>query len=307
MSGPLVSVCIGTYNRAGYLPQTLAEVFAQTFRDYEVIVVDDASTDDTDRVIAPYLDRLTFVRRAKNSGMCGVTRNDGIRRARGKYVALLDSDDGWYPTKLEAQVAFLESHPDIPWCHSYVHVIDEASNVLGVRHEGMLPPTGPCFQGLLRHCFISTSSVVMRRDVFDRVGLFPDDPVYGVAGEEFFFFLRVAREYPLGLVDQVLAKYRRSAAGSMAAANGWKFVPEVVPLHELVLKDEGLWKGVVPRSEPLQVLVRGCLDNGVYWADRREHGRSLFFARKALRYAPLHGPAWLLLAKSLLRSVARRR
>jgi glycosyltransferase involved in cell wall biosynthesis len=307
MNDPLVSVCIGTYNRAGYLPQTLDGVFAQTFKDYEVIVVDDASADDTVRVIAPYLDRLTFIRREQNSGMCGVTRNDGIRRARGKYVALLDSDDGWYPTKLEAQIAFLESHPDVPWCHSYVHVLDEASKVLGVRHEGMLPPTGRCFQRLLRHCFISTSSVVIRRDVFDQVGLFPDDTVYGAAGEEFFFFLRVARERPLGLVDQVLAKYRRSAAGSMADANGWKFVPEVVPLQELVLKDEGLWKGVVPRSEPLEVLIGGCVENGTYWADRREYGHSMFFARKALKYSPFFGPAWMILARSLARRLVPKR
>ncbi|MFH0908137.1 MAG: glycosyltransferase [bacterium] len=299
---PLVSVCIGAYNRENYLRETLDSVFAQTYRNLEVIVVDDASTDRTVDVVRNYGDRIRLIQRTENSGICPVTRNQAARAATGQYLAFLDSDDGWYPTKIEKQVEFLEAHADIPLCHTYCHVIDEHSNVIGVRHEGNLPPTGNCFSKLLRHCWVTNSAVMVRADIFPRVGgYFIEDRRYGIWGEDLEFYLRVARRFPLGLVDEVLTRYRRSVFN--ISAGNWRYWPESVPLHRMILARRDIWEGAVPRSEPLEAYVGACIENCVFWRDRRFPGRALFFAGSALRADPVHGRAWSEAVKSLLNAV----
>ena len=119
---PLISVVIPTYNRPSLLIETLKTVFAQTFADYEIIVVDDGSTDDTVERLRPYSERIRLISQ-ENQGI-GAARNRGIDESRGKYVALLDHDDLWMPGKLQAQVEFYLEHP---WC-SVVAVPFEWSN-----------------------------------------------------------------------------------------------------------------------------------------------------------------------------------
>lgn len=129
MPAPLVSVVIPTYNQPSYLLETLDSVFAQTFGDYEVIVVNDGSTDDTAERLRAYVDlnagaiagRLRIV--AQANGGIGVARNSGLDEARGRYVALLDHDDLWLPGKLAAQVEYFARHPEcsvvsVPWAYS---------------------------------------------------------------------------------------------------------------------------------------------------------------------------------------------
>jgi hypothetical protein len=106
-----VSVTIPTYNRAGMLPEALDSVLAQTYRDFELIVIDDGSTDETPTVMARYGTRVRYVRQP-NGGL-GAARNAGLRLATGKYVAFLDSDDAWFDFKLALQVALLEAMPDV--------------------------------------------------------------------------------------------------------------------------------------------------------------------------------------------------
>src|SRR3990170_2838516 len=107
---PKVSVIIPTYNREKYIVETLQSVFAQTFTDYEVIVIDDGSTDNTADVLRPYLDRIVYIR--KPNGGQGSARNVGIKVAKGEYIAFLDSDDLWMPEKLELQVKYLDNNKD---------------------------------------------------------------------------------------------------------------------------------------------------------------------------------------------------
>ena len=305
MSLPLVSVCIGAYNRERYIRETLDSVFAQTYPNLEVIVVDDASTDGTVRVVESYGSRVKLIRRDVNSGICPVTRNQAARAATGEYVAFLDSDDLWYPEKTARQVEFLRQHPDVPLCHTYCHIIDEESQILGVRHEGTLPPTGRCFDALLKHCVVTVSSVLMRRALFDAAGgYFIEDRRYGIWGEEHEFLLRVAAKYPIGLVPEVLAAYRR---GSQNIARGnWKYFPESVPFHRMVLHRADLWRGVVPRGKVLSAFADNALTNCQFWRDRGYPGRAMFFAVGVLRESPWHAAAWAHLLKSLGRSILRR-
>ena len=298
MNRPLVSVCIGAYNRDRYIRETLDSVFAQTYPNMEVIVVDDASTDRTVELVRSYGDRVRLIRRDTNSGICPVTRNQAARAATGEFLAFLDSDDGWYPEKLQKQVDFLLAHPDVPLCHTYCHLIDEDSKVYGIRHEGHLPPTGPCFRELLRHCFVTISSVMMQRGLFERVGgPFIEDRRYGVWGEEHEFLLRVARTFPIGLVDEVLARYRQSP--SNISAGNWKCTPQSVPFHRMILDRRDIWEGVTPCAEPLDAFVGACLENCVHWRDRGFLGRATYFAALAWRHDPFNRRV----AGQLLRSV----
>jgi glycosyltransferase involved in cell wall biosynthesis len=110
MGAPTVSVIITTYNQAAYIPATIVSVLDQTYRDFEIILVDDGSTDSTSHDIVPYRDRLTYIRQA-NRGV-PAARNVGIRHANGRLLAFLDGDDLWEPTKLQKQVEAAEAHPN---------------------------------------------------------------------------------------------------------------------------------------------------------------------------------------------------
>lgn len=110
MRTPLVSIVIPTYNQPVFLEEALESVFAQTFRDFEVIVVNDGSTDNTRHVLEQYGDRIRLVNQ-ENQGI-GRARNRGMDEATGRYIAFLDHDDLWHPSKLQIQVAFMQEHPD---------------------------------------------------------------------------------------------------------------------------------------------------------------------------------------------------
>ena len=108
---PKVSVVIPTHNRAGFLQAAIQSVLNQTFQDFEIIVVDDASEDQTTEIVRSFSDpRIRYMRHESNKGQ-GASRNDGIRQASGEYIALLDDDDEWLPEKLAKQVALLDSSP----------------------------------------------------------------------------------------------------------------------------------------------------------------------------------------------------
>src|SRR6059058_153404 len=106
----LVSVVIPTFNSADYLAQAIQSVLAQTYQDFEIIVVDDASTDTTEEAVRPYAKRICYVR--QEPGGPSMARNRGILQARGELIAFLDADDLWRPTKLARQVEYLKCHPE---------------------------------------------------------------------------------------------------------------------------------------------------------------------------------------------------
>ncbi|MBI3009552.1 MAG: glycosyltransferase family 2 protein, partial [Candidatus Omnitrophica bacterium] len=111
MSFPLVSVIIPTYNRASMLREALESVRHQTVKDLEILVIDDGSTDETTQVVAGFGEPAIYFKQL-NQGVAAA-RNLGIRKSRGVFVAFLDSDDLWYPQKLERQIDYLSTHPDI--------------------------------------------------------------------------------------------------------------------------------------------------------------------------------------------------
>lgn len=201
---PRVSVVIPAYNRAHLICQTLESVLAQTYRDFEVIVVDDGSTDDTLAVLSAYGDRIGIIRQS-NRGLSSA-RNTGIREATGEFVAFLDSDDLWLPTKLEHQMALLDANPGLPWVYTDAEAFDgETGRTLYLYSRFTRLYQGDVLHHLILGDFIPTPTPVVRRAVFCEVGEFYDNKC---VAEDWDMWLRIAARYQIGLVAEPLARYR---------------------------------------------------------------------------------------------------
>jgi teichuronic acid biosynthesis glycosyltransferase TuaG len=300
MSEPLVSVCIGTYNRERYIRECLDSVFAQTYPKLEVIVVDNASTDRTIELVQSYGDRVRLIRREVNSGMCSTTRNQAVKGAQGQYIAFLDSDDSWYPGKIEKQVQFMQANPDIPLCHTYCRLMDAGSVEERIRHEGKIPPTGNYFEALLDHCWITISTVLMKRSLYGECGPFTETLPYGRLGEDYEFFLKVARKHEIGFIPEVLARYRK--AGDGISGGDWRGFPEAFPFIRCLWSRKDIFGDVVSRSRLDDMLCHSALESSRYWRDHGYGLRAAYFPAQLLMKLPFCGGAWLELGKSLFRA-----
>ncbi|AFY92662.1 glycosyltransferase family 2 protein [Chamaesiphon minutus] len=205
IAAPKVSIVIPAYNAMTYLPDTLASVFQQTFYDFEVLLVDDGSTDS----IQTWVAQTVFDRRVKlisqpNQGL-SAARNTGITHSQSEYIAFLDADDLWHPTKLAQQVQWLDAHPTLGLIYNQTAQIDSAGTptgrVLGSAISGNIWP-----QMLQRNIIDCPSSVLVRRQCFDRVGLF-DRTLRSV--EDWDMWIRIAAIYPVAVICQPLVYYRQ--------------------------------------------------------------------------------------------------
>lgn len=212
---PLVSVVIPAYNCAHFIGDALDSVVNQDYPALEVFVVDDGSTDETCDVVARYGSAVTLIRQP-NAG-AAVARNEGMRRARGEYVALLDADDLWLPGKLRLQVDHLESHADVAMCCTRWHMLHP--DTAGRYHieRAAAPesaPVDPKWAGwiyceLLLDCEVWTSTVVMRRELSERIGGFNAELR---RGQDYDYWLRASRVTRIDRLDVPLALYRTQVA-----------------------------------------------------------------------------------------------
>jgi len=212
---PLVSVIIPAYRAAESIAATLDSVLAQTWQDYEVIVVNDGSPDseDLEKALEPYRARIIYVRQ-ENQGPGGA-RNTGIRMARGAYVALLDSDDVWDPEHLAAQVAVLEADPSIDMVYADARIVGDVPEA-GRTVMEFCPSVGEVtFERLVtRECTIHICVSVCRREALLRAGLF--DPAFR-GTEDIDMWMRIARlGGRIAYQRRVLGCYRRQA-GSLSS------------------------------------------------------------------------------------------
>jgi glycosyltransferase involved in cell wall biosynthesis len=198
-SAPRISVVLPTYNRAHLLGRTLRSLLAQTFRDFEVHIVDDGSTDGTEAVVAEHADPRVHYVRVEHRG-CAAARNHAVREARGEWIALLDSDDEWTPDKLERQMQQADTAaPTVGVLYAGGVFIDDTSgNTISVRRP-LAGGHGWIFDRLLETHWFPSTSVVARRRCFDEVGFFDERLTFG---EDREWLLRVARRFEfLGLDD----------------------------------------------------------------------------------------------------------
>ncbi|MEW5676299.1 glycosyltransferase [Flavobacterium enshiense] len=208
MSYPLVSIIIPTYNRTEYLKLTLESVVNQTFQDFEIIVVDDGTPNDANQELCASIAKVQYVKIA-NSGGPAKPRNEGIKRAKGKYLAFVDDDDLWLPNKLEVQVTILENNPDFGLVHGCCEVIDE-KGILQNRIIGR-PGTSDVKHGAVLFKMMGNWTVMMptsfiRKEIVDKVGFFNEE--MPAAGEDTEFWTRCAFETKFYYVDSPLVQYR---------------------------------------------------------------------------------------------------
>jgi glycosyltransferase involved in cell wall biosynthesis len=198
---PLVSVVIPTYNSADFLIEAVDSVLGQTWRDFEIIVVDDGSTDGTHESVRRYDDEVRYF--YKKNGGPSSARNMGVKQARGRYVAFLDSDDVWEPEKLGVQMRFASEHPEIKLiCTDSALMGPRGSRQRKLKSDLL----GNLFPILYSNSFIRTSTVLMEKACFQTVGYF--DERYRSA-EDYDLWLRVAKRYPIAYINQPLVRYRK--------------------------------------------------------------------------------------------------
>jgi len=187
---PVVSVIVPAYNTARFISEAIQSVLAQTFRDYEVIVVNDGSpdTEDLKRELGPYRNRITYIEQ-ENKGIAGA-RNAGVRAARGEYVAFLDSDDCWLPRMLEEQLRLLRQEPPVDLVYADAALFGEGTAGTSTCMKWS-PSEGPAtLESLLAgKCQVLTSTVVARRQAVIDAGLF-DESIR--AAEDYELWLRLA-------------------------------------------------------------------------------------------------------------------
>ena len=214
---PTVSVVIPSYNCERFIAETLESVVGQSYGDLEVIVVDDGSTDGTPEVVRRFAPRVRLVQQ-ESAGVCAA-RNRGIAEARGRYVALLDHDDYWFPDKLGAQVDVLESHPEVGVV--FTAFLRWEADTQGVFPSPMTFDRKPYGEGpeaeysgwiyhlFLLDCWMLTSTAMFRAEVFRRCGVFDLSLPYS---EDWDLWLRIAREYPFVKLRQPGTLYRQHAS-----------------------------------------------------------------------------------------------
>ena len=197
----LVSVIMPSYNTANYIAASIQSVLDQTYQNWELLLVDDCSTDDTDAVVAPFLSdaRIRYLKNERNSG-AAISRNRALHEANGRWIAFLDSDDLWYPTKLEAQLKFMQAH-GYHFSYTSYEEINEAGTRTGVLVSG---PKRITKTGMYNFCWPGCLTVMYDAK---EVGLIQIEDIR--KNNDYAMWLKVCEKADCYLLNESLARYRK--------------------------------------------------------------------------------------------------
>lgn len=203
---PNLSVIIPTYNRSFTVVKAIDSVLQQTYEDYEVIVVDDGSTDNTYEKLKPYLNKIHY--EYKENGGISSARNRGLEIAQGNYIALLDSDDFWKPEKLQKQMECFENYPEygLVATRCLTNTVDNNFKTIELNKIRRSGKSGWLYKDLFYKNFLRTSSVVIKEECFRKVGFF-DETLSRC--NDIDMWLRISKKYPVGFINSPLTIYTR--------------------------------------------------------------------------------------------------
>jgi glycosyltransferase involved in cell wall biosynthesis len=225
----LVSVIMPAYNAERFIAEAIESVLAQTHADWELVIVDDGSTDSTVRIIRSYLrpylyqeggERIRLVCLPRNTGLPSVVKNHGLRHARGNFIAFLDADDRYEPDALRTLLTHLLENPECIAAHGVDQLIDEQGNPLPadwncvgtVDAHGRFQPAESyrhtLYQFLTTHCYCQLQSLMLRRETLERVGFF-DETLYLAEDKHFFLRLFLDSETRFHFIPKVIFRYRQ--------------------------------------------------------------------------------------------------
>jgi glycosyltransferase involved in cell wall biosynthesis len=286
---PAVSVIIPSYNTAHLIGEALDSVFAQTFTDFEVVVVNDGSPDtpELERVLEPYRDRIVYVVQ-ENRGLAGA-RNTAIRHARADLLALLDSDDAFEPDYLAVQLQILRENPGIDVVCPSTRIIGDVAEAGRFSYE-LSPSEGEVtFEGLVTQRYSVSGMALVRREVVERAGMY-DESLR--SSEDFDMWLRILRRGGRILSHhRVVGRYRRRA-GSLSSDPIWmchhilKVLDKLLDAKDLSPRERGLVETAVERVNATLQLERGKVELAKrnFAAARRDfEGAYQFFRTRKLR------------------------
>lgn len=275
----LVSIIIPTYNAGKYIEQAVKCVIEQNYQNWEMIIVDDGSTDNTSSVVFPFLNdkRITYVK--KENGGVSNARNYGANLAKGEYLCFLDADDFFHPDNISEKMNILNSDASIGLVHADVRMTDEQGKPSGSFNTGLSGSN--LYLNLLawNECVIpAPSSIMIRRDVFYSIGMW--DPAFSTAADQ-DFFIRVTHNYKIHRIHKALTSYRVVNAS----------MSKNVPLFE---KDH---MGVYAKAKqngmfPDKVFERTCFANlhliiaGNWWRHNRHIAKTVEHLLIAFSFSP---------------------
>jgi glycosyltransferase involved in cell wall biosynthesis len=298
---PTVSVILPTYNRATLVMEAIASVLAQTYSDYEIIIVDDGSTDNTREVLRPLIDegRINYVYQ-ENAGL-SAARNHGIRLAKGKYIAFLDSDDLFMPTKLEKQVVALDENPEVAFVHSGYSKFDNSGRDLGYRDTSVI--SGWVYPEILLQwsVLIAVPCVLVRASILGDVNGFDENMGWA---EDLDLWRRISMCCPIMVIPEVLTKVR-SHSGNISGDKTLAATAFRIYLNKAFAEDPDL--GPVFRRRALAKMYANTGHN-LLGEGEPEHMKLVReYSARAIGYWPILWSAYLGFAGSFLDKGARAR
>ena len=221
---PTVSVIMNCLNCSKYLREAIDSVYAQTYKDWEIIFWDNASTDSSAEIAKSYDERLRYFR-SEETVPLGKARNWAVGQAQGKYIAFLDCDDIWLPRKLEKQIPLFEINLEVGLVFSDTIYFNKKGNVRRL-YRNSIPPKGWVFRELLKHYFLSLETVVIKKESLDSLEEWFDERFNVV--EEADLFLRLAYNWELDYLNEPLSKWRMHE-------ESWSFSKKELFPHEIEL------------------------------------------------------------------------
>lgn len=219
MEEGLVSIIMPSYNTAQYIRESIQSVLNQTYQNWELIIVDDCSTDNTDEIVTSIKDeRIKYYHNDKNRG-AAISRNRALREAKGRWIAFLDSDDLWMPEKLEKQISFMENN-GYSFSYTNYEEIDVDGNSTSVKVTG---PKKVTKTGMFNYCWLGCLTVMYDRNI---IGLIQIEGIK--KNNDYAMWLKVCKEADCYLLDENLGKYRKGRAGSVSTHSiktmvGWHY------------------------------------------------------------------------------------
>ncbi|MEO0141566.1 MAG: glycosyltransferase family 2 protein [candidate division WOR-3 bacterium] len=308
MNNPVVSVIIPLYNKERFVPRAIDSVLGQSFQKFEIIVVDDCSTDKGPEKIRKFADpRIRLLRTKRNSGP-GLARDLGIKASVGELVAFLDADDEWKPQFLERCVRFIRVHPEAGLVATGYEIYRKGSHekvVLDVP-EGIVNP----FVLWLRASFAWTSGITMKKESYITVGGFE----YGLRqGEDVNLWFKVAMKYPIGYIPEALAIYHLDAGERITSRwflgrpAPWIFSEEFMPVSEEFKKSPFYDSFLRIKKQDADRYLRKWLAFWRFhhaWKFARKHGLS--YCRPLIQEIPYLPRNAIIIAISLLKLMIRR-
>lgn len=293
LSKPLVSVVITTYNYAVYLPTAVESVLNQTNKNLEIIIVNDGSTDNTDKVIIPYLKdkRIKYIKQ-KNAGQA-VAKNCGIRNSGGDYIAFLDADDYWMPEKLEKQMPLFTKDGELGIVYSKAKWIDSKNNVIKINYNNIFKPrAGKVSDFLIVDNFIPFSSSMVKKECFKKVGLFDEKLEMAI---DWDLWLRMSIYYKVSFVDEELITYRVGHPGQMSK-NQEKRLKQAESIRSNFIKNN---PNAITKKDLKKALAYRYKRIGDYYQNIDKE-KSIHYNLKSLVLNPFQPIVYLRLIKTLI-------